>query len=123
MSSMKDKRSLHSTVNAPRRTSKGPPAPKSPTNLIVHIVSALIVIAISVCCLGILYFKYEGNGSPTPSPQVNISTMIASTSIAAQKQTMVAAPVASSTLFIPTSVILHPPSRPFQATRLSLFPK
>jgi hypothetical protein len=102
MNSMKDK----------RRTSTRPPATKSRINLIIYIVSALVVVAISVCCLGIIYFKYKGNGTPTPSAPMNISTIIASTSIAAQKQTMAAIPVASSTMVIPPSVTLAPSFTP-----------
>ena len=101
MNSMKDKRSLHSSVGM---SSTKPPATKSSVNLIVYIVSGVIVVAISACCLGIIYFEYKGNGAPTPSAQMNISTSIASTPIASQKQTMAAAPLVTSTPFIVPSV-------------------
>ena len=120
MNSMKDKRSLHSTVGA---SSKKPPATKSRINLIIYIVSGFIVVAISVCCLGIIFFKYQGNGTPTPSTQMNILTSIASTSIASQKQTMPAAPVASSTQFIIPSVTLAPSFTPIPSNTPFILPK
>jgi hypothetical protein len=120
MNSMKDKRNLHSTVGA---SSKKPPATKSRINLIIYIVSGFIVVAISVCCLGIIFFKYQGNGTPTPSAQMNISTSIASTSIASQKQTMPAAPVASSTQFIIPSVTLAPSFTPIPSNTPFILPK
>jgi hypothetical protein len=137
MNSMKDKRSLHSTVgtsstrlssssvagNPPRRTGTRPPATKSPVNLIIYIVSGLIVVAISACCLGIIFFKYQGNGAPTPSAQMNISTIIASTSIALQKQTMAAAPLVTSTPFIVPSVTLAPSFTPIPSNTPFILPK
>ena len=120
MNSMKDKRSLHSSVGT---SSTKPPATKSRINLIIYIVSGFIVVAISACCLGIIYFEYKGNGAPTPSAQMNISTSIASTSIASQKQTMAAAPVASSTPFIVPSVTLAPSFTPIPSNTPFILPK
>ena len=114
MTSMKDK----------RRTSTKPATTKSSINLIIYIVSGVIVVAISVCCLGIIFFKYRGNGTPTPSSQMNISTIIASTSIASQKQTMAAAaPIASSTPFIVSSVTLAPSFTPIPSNTPFILPK
>jgi hypothetical protein len=134
---MKDKRSLKPkggvpnaglsnglvTGNSPRGTGKRPPVAKSPVNFIVYIVSAFIVVAISVCCLGIIYFEYKGNGAPTPFAQMNISTIIASTSIALQKQTMAATPLVTSTPFIVPTVTLAPSFTPIPSNTPFILPK
>jgi|GEM_PF-3082579 len=118
MNSKNDKRSFRSntgmpgTINSPRRAGKRPAKKNSVVNLMVFIVSALIVIMIAACGLGILYFQSKGNGASIPSTQINVSTIIAGTSIASKIQTKAAAPRATSTMAIVPSVTLAPSFTP-----------
>ncbi len=68
--------------------------------LIVFIISCVLIVLISVCCIGVIFMEPDGSSvTPTAENSISIDQIIGLTSNAAQAQTLaVSSPIATSTL-------------------------